>query len=275
MRSRVELLRNLPAATWGTVVGAILARPDTGEWARGREKLAAEGVDWLRRRLIREGKDVLSRYDQLLPPEKRWAGIVRADGRRQDGHSTPSVAGSMSPPPNQPRAASTSERRGPSRLQPVVFTPPSAKRPRRAVNNHSNPIILLDSDDESSLSELTPPPRISPPKRKGNQDQVSSRTRSLAPAAPLPKLTLKLSPAPPGSEPGAKPRFILSSTSTPCIIEAARKREDQIEEAAKARESRAPQVQRRGSSRTSNANAAPFGVPVPPTVETRNEVGKK
>lgn len=67
MRSRVDLLRALPAHQWQSVVGAILSRSDTGDWDRGRAKLAAEGVDWLRRRLIREGKELLSRYDELLP----------------------------------------------------------------------------------------------------------------------------------------------------------------------------------------------------------------
>lgn len=87
MRSRVDLLRNLPASQWATVVSAILARSDAGQWKRGREKLAAEGVDWLRRRLIREGKDVLGRYDQLLPSgDKRYvkAETKQAD-RQEDG----------------------------------------------------------------------------------------------------------------------------------------------------------------------------------------------
>ncbi len=66
MRARVDLLRALPAPQWAAVVGGVLGRPDSG-WDRGRAKLAAEGADWLRRRLIREGKELLSRYDELLP----------------------------------------------------------------------------------------------------------------------------------------------------------------------------------------------------------------
>jgi hypothetical protein len=66
MRARVDLLRALPAPQWAVVVGGVLGRPDSG-WDRGRAKLAAEGADWLRRRLIREGKELLSRYDELLP----------------------------------------------------------------------------------------------------------------------------------------------------------------------------------------------------------------
>lgn len=79
MRSRVDLLRALPDHQWTSVVTGILSRSDTGEWDRGRAKLAAEGVDWLRRRLIREGKELLDRYDQLLPNataptagDKKW-----------------------------------------------------------------------------------------------------------------------------------------------------------------------------------------------------------
>lgn len=68
MRTRVELLRNLPAAQWGTVVNTILSRSVANDaWARGKQKLNTMGVDWLRRRLIHEGMELLRRYDQLLP----------------------------------------------------------------------------------------------------------------------------------------------------------------------------------------------------------------
>lgn len=271
MRSRVDLLRNLAAAQWATVVNAILARSDSGQWNRGRDKLAAEGVDWLRRRLIREGMDVLNRYDQLLPADKRCVlHDNELTGRKTDGHLSPSVASSLSPPPT-PRPApvsSASDRRVPSRLKIVKPSPSPPKRIRRTV---SNPAITFDSDDDSTLSNLTPPPRPPPSKRmaKPSNDKVSSRTRSLAPPG-TPKLTLKLSPA--SGSPGSKPRFILSSSSVPCLIEAAKSRENKIEATVKGTESREARLQRRESSRTSIAKAAPFGVAPPSSLESRNEV---
>jgi hypothetical protein len=68
MNSRIDLLRNLPLAQWNAVVHNVLARGEANEaWARGRRRLEAIGVDWLRRQLIREGIELLTRYDQLLP----------------------------------------------------------------------------------------------------------------------------------------------------------------------------------------------------------------
>lgn len=80
MRSRVELLRNMADIPWITVVNTVLARyapdkqdadPSEGAYRRGREKVISAGPGWLRARLVQEGKEVLKRYDQLLPPEHR------------------------------------------------------------------------------------------------------------------------------------------------------------------------------------------------------------
>lgn len=82
MRSRVELLRNMADIPWITVVNTVLARygpggsgndeaNGAGPWSRGREKVMAAGAGWLRSRLVKEGEEVLKRYDQLLPPEHR------------------------------------------------------------------------------------------------------------------------------------------------------------------------------------------------------------
>jgi len=68
MNTRIDLLRNLQPAQWTTVVNNVLARSDPNDvWARGRKKLDVVGVDWLRRQLIREGIELLTRYDQLIP----------------------------------------------------------------------------------------------------------------------------------------------------------------------------------------------------------------
>lgn len=83
MRSRVDLLRNMADIPWITVVNTVLARyaPDKqagggieavdDAYRRGREKVLSAGPGWLRARLVQEGKEVLKRYDQLLPPEHR------------------------------------------------------------------------------------------------------------------------------------------------------------------------------------------------------------
>ena len=70
MRSRIDLLRNMTSTGWVAVVAAVLSRPPE-EWPAGRAKLKVEGIDWLRQRLIVEGLEVMSRYDQLLPVEPK------------------------------------------------------------------------------------------------------------------------------------------------------------------------------------------------------------
>ena len=75
MRSRIDLLRNLSMAAWSTVVGSVLARTaDDGQgdvWAKGKGKLKEVGMDWLRMKLVKEGRELVRRYDQLLPVESR------------------------------------------------------------------------------------------------------------------------------------------------------------------------------------------------------------
>lgn len=76
MNSRIDLLRTLQPPQWNTVVNNVLARSEPNDaWARGRKRLEVVGIDWLRRRLIREGVELLRRYDQLLPganDHKKW-----------------------------------------------------------------------------------------------------------------------------------------------------------------------------------------------------------
>lgn len=92
MRARIELLRNLPGPQWASVMQAILARADNGRWARGRRKLELEGgADWLRRRLIREGQEVLGRYDQLLPNESKKCVFTALLRRLTRADTNPSV----------------------------------------------------------------------------------------------------------------------------------------------------------------------------------------
>ncbi|BEI82681.1 hypothetical protein CcaverHIS002_0305490 [Cutaneotrichosporon cavernicola] len=139
MRSRVDHLRALAVPQWAAVVGGVLSRPDGG-WDRGRAKLAAEGADWLRRRLIREGRELLNRYDQLLPNT--------AESKKPRF---------LDPPDSPPRQKE--KKRGPSRLHSV--NPETSPRKRA----HTTP--EPDPDTDSSLSDPpspTPPP--TPPRKK-------------------------------------------------------------------------------------------------------------
>lgn len=114
MRTRIDLMRGMSLSAWSTVVNTVMAREDSsGYWLKGKEKVKAAGVDWLRRRLVREGEEVLKRYDQLLPSDtKRWAIITfvakgqahcssLCRSRMQDSRtSTPAISLlSASPPP--------------------------------------------------------------------------------------------------------------------------------------------------------------------------------
>jgi hypothetical protein len=72
MRTRIDLLRGMSSPGWSSVVWTVLAREDTtGRWEKGKGKVKVEGIEWLRRRLVREGEEVMKRYDQLLPVDPR------------------------------------------------------------------------------------------------------------------------------------------------------------------------------------------------------------
>jgi hypothetical protein len=90
MRSRIDLLRNMSIPAWTAVVTTVLSRTPIVEtssidktteesvldaWAKGREKIKLEGMDWLRNKLVREGEEVMKRYDQLLPSEPKRSVI--------------------------------------------------------------------------------------------------------------------------------------------------------------------------------------------------------
>lgn len=69
MKSRIDLLRNMSTHAWAAVVAAVLSRGE--EWTAGRAKVGLAGADWLRSKLVKEGMEVMRRYDQLLPVEKK------------------------------------------------------------------------------------------------------------------------------------------------------------------------------------------------------------
>jgi hypothetical protein len=69
LRSRIDLLRNMSIPAWSAILAAVLSRGEA--WTDGRAKLKDVGMDWLRHRLVSEGLEVMMRYDQLLPVEKK------------------------------------------------------------------------------------------------------------------------------------------------------------------------------------------------------------
>ena len=71
MKLRIELLRNMSDQSWTVVVNTVLSREGDKSWEKGRDVLREHGVDWLRDRLVKEGKELVKRYDQLLPVEPR------------------------------------------------------------------------------------------------------------------------------------------------------------------------------------------------------------
>jgi hypothetical protein len=72
MRTRIDLLRSISTSSWSSVVWTVLAREDpTGLWVKGKRAVQARGVDWLRRRLVKEGEEVMKRYDKMLPGDPR------------------------------------------------------------------------------------------------------------------------------------------------------------------------------------------------------------
>lgn len=77
MRTRIDLLRGMSLSSWSAVVWTVMAREDqSGVWIKGKERVKSEGVDWLRRRLVREGEEVMKRYDQLLPSDSKRLVLI-------------------------------------------------------------------------------------------------------------------------------------------------------------------------------------------------------
>ncbi|WWD20411.1 hypothetical protein CI109_104887 [Kwoniella shandongensis] len=144
MRSRIDLLRNMSKFSWATIVGTILSRsPD--EWAKGREKIKEVGVDWLRDRLVREGEEVMKRYEELLPAEQK---------KPKQSQNTPSGAESRLSTPS--RASQSMSLTPPPIILPARVaalrdtSTASAKRKRRSTGG-----IAGDAAEEDSPSRKT------------------------------------------------------------------------------------------------------------------------
>ncbi|KAK4689888.1 hypothetical protein P7C73_g248, partial [Tremellales sp. Uapishka_1] len=119
MRARIDLLKNMSSASWTPIVSNIVSRTDgPDEWKRGREKLREEGVDWLKVKLVKEGEELIKRYDQLLPSESRKN---KPDSRTSTPSNQPSPSLSPPPPAMPPRVAALRDRpRSETKAQPKV-----------------------------------------------------------------------------------------------------------------------------------------------------------
>jgi len=72
MRTRIDLLKSISSGSWSSVVWTVLARDDpTGLWDKGKMAVKVNGIEWLRRRLVKEGEEVMRRYDSMLPVDPR------------------------------------------------------------------------------------------------------------------------------------------------------------------------------------------------------------
>ncbi|WWC66009.1 uncharacterized protein I303_108631 [Kwoniella dejecticola CBS 10117] len=101
MKSRLDLLKNIPKLNWTVIVSTILQRVYI--WQKGKAKIQEKGEDWLKRQLIKEGEEVMRRFDELLPPEQRKPKATSSNPSQPDSRlSTPSRASlspSLTPPP--------------------------------------------------------------------------------------------------------------------------------------------------------------------------------
>jgi len=72
MKTRIDLLRSISSGSWSSVVWTVLAREDpSGLWDKGKQAVRTNGIEWLRRRLVKDGVEVMRRYDSMLPVDPR------------------------------------------------------------------------------------------------------------------------------------------------------------------------------------------------------------
>nr|XP_019043664.1 hypothetical protein I302_08244 [Kwoniella bestiolae CBS 10118]OCF22594.1 hypothetical protein I302_08244 [Kwoniella bestiolae CBS 10118] len=111
MKSRLDLLKNIPKLNWVLIVNTILQRYTTGpsdgvdKWAKGKAKIKEKGEEWLKVQLIREGEALMKRFQELLPPEqKKSRSSIPTPQHPSSRLSTPSRTSpspspSLTPPP--------------------------------------------------------------------------------------------------------------------------------------------------------------------------------
>lgn len=168
MKARVDLLRNLPQTQWVSMVAAILAREGDATWQRGRRKLTTMGNDWLRRHLIKEGLEVLRRYDELLPKE----GQKDKEKEKEKAKGFAASPASSSPPPSsQPkpviklRLFSSAHREATAREAAAkeAARKAASERQRQRQRSRSSSLSSLSDCDPSSPASIAHTPTPSEP----------------------------------------------------------------------------------------------------------------
>ncbi|EJT48143.1 hypothetical protein A1Q1_02847 [Trichosporon asahii var. asahii CBS 2479] len=169
MKARVDLLRNLPQTQWVSMVAAILAREGDETWQRGRRKLTTMGNDWLRRHLIKEGLEVLRRYDELLPKEGQKEKEKEKEKALKGLAASPA---SSPPPPSTPkpviklRLFSSAQREAAAREAAAKEAArKKAEEERQRQRSRSSSLSSLSDCDPSSPASVaaTPTPVLSEP----------------------------------------------------------------------------------------------------------------
>ncbi|ORY34604.1 hypothetical protein BCR39DRAFT_513576 [Naematelia encephala] len=285
MRSRIDMLRTMPKPAWANVVSAIFARTDeNGRWDKGKAKVQQEGTEWLQRRLLKEGAEVMQRYEELLPSEhKKTKGIERTTSSPAGTSRSPSR--SVSPVPVPPRVAALREPVITKRRQPL----PAATTKRRP----SSPGTKMEVDEpvvdkgNNSIPETQARESRSSRAARSQSSSKSKRKRSHSVSADVDAENDITGPSQhsPSISPDAEldtrrarhhsPFFPpLTISGLPCLVEAASRRQDaQTERTLSAAGKRSGRPLVREKTRTSGrlGTIAPFGLPVPPVVEWKSE----
>ncbi|WVQ84445.1 hypothetical protein IAT38_006597 [Cryptococcus sp. DSM 104549] len=301
MRGRIDLLRNMSPFSWSSVLNTILAR-SPNDWVKGREKIKEKGADWLKARLVREGEEVMKRYEELLPAEHRKkpnqpSGV---DHSRLSTPSRLSEARSISPHPavlparvaalRDPAVSSSSKRkRGRHSLaeerddvdEEYVDTP--SKRAVKSNGSKGRAQKQKDEDEAAYGGDEKKAGGTAVPARRSSR---SSKVRTPDPTAssqqppftshpPLAPTAITTSQASSPSTPFYPP---MTLSGLPCLVEAASRRETSLEDAALAnvrsadrtRKGRSAPLEKTRASRRLEMTS-PFGLPVPGVVECKSE----
>ncbi|WRT69825.1 uncharacterized protein IL334_006816 [Kwoniella shivajii] len=159
MKSKIDLLKNMPKLTWSTIISTILNRGSSEEWLKGKEKIKEKGDEWLKRKLVKEGEEVLKRFEELLPPEQKKHKSSSSRNQPIDSKLSTSSRASQSPsltPPPIVLPARVAALRDPSSS--------SAKRKRRST---------ITSTPSASLEK--PVPAISDTPSRTSEERKSTR----------------------------------------------------------------------------------------------------
>ncbi|WVR07956.1 hypothetical protein IAU60_004999 [Kwoniella sp. DSM 27419] len=223
MRSRIDLLRNMPKMTWSSVVSTIIARgPD--EWAKGKDKVMDKGADWLKGRLIKEGEEVMARYEELLPPEQRKPK-PQTPQQVESRPSTPSRASSspsLTPPPaviparvaalRDPPSSSAKRKRRltvhmadtPTKTEPTVAGERRSPRVVRTYGKRGQSdvgLVKVELDDSGELVKPVP-----------SADQASAATAAKTPSGTS-KRPLRPAPVSAAAAPVIQPKIEVVQSS--------------------------------------------------------------